>query len=183
MQFPKIRILGPLHTMGYDVYFSLMELPDKIRAYSHWLSSHSNLISFCTHLMPVSMQRRILHHHISKTLKNVTDRPPVHMKAAHFFPADFQNGRVWKRDTRRHMLETASCEPSKMTKTKHVDAYGTRLIYSQGVSTFLRHESPATSFLPSNFKPFSNCLGHHVNCSSNFATITFFTAFKIFGIV
>ena len=31
--------------------------------------------------------------HILKTVKNVTDRPPVHTKTAHFLPADFENGR------------------------------------------------------------------------------------------
>ena len=31
--------------------------------------------------------------HILKTVKNSTDRPPVHTKTAHFFPADFENGR------------------------------------------------------------------------------------------
>ena len=30
---------------------------------------------------------------ILKTVKNVTDRPPVHTKTAHFLPADFENGR------------------------------------------------------------------------------------------
>ena len=25
--------------------------------------------------------------------ENVTDRPPVHTKTAHFLPADFENGR------------------------------------------------------------------------------------------
>ena len=31
--------------------------------------------------------------HIFKMVKNVTDMPPVHTKAAHFSPADFENGR------------------------------------------------------------------------------------------
>ena len=31
--------------------------------------------------------------HILKTVKNSTDRPPVHTKTAHFLPADFENGR------------------------------------------------------------------------------------------
>ena len=31
--------------------------------------------------------------HILKTVKNVTDRPPVHTKTAQFLPADFENGR------------------------------------------------------------------------------------------
>ena len=31
--------------------------------------------------------------HILKTVKNSTDRPPVHMKTAHFLPADFESGR------------------------------------------------------------------------------------------
>ena len=31
--------------------------------------------------------------HILKTVRNVTDRPPVHTKAAHLLPADFENGR------------------------------------------------------------------------------------------
>ena len=31
--------------------------------------------------------------HILKTVKNVTDRPPVHTKTAHFLSADFENGR------------------------------------------------------------------------------------------
>ena len=30
---------------------------------------------------------------ILKTVNNVTDRPPVHTKTAHFLPADFENGR------------------------------------------------------------------------------------------
>ena len=30
---------------------------------------------------------------ILKTVKNVTDRPPVHTKTAHFLPADFENDR------------------------------------------------------------------------------------------
>ena len=30
---------------------------------------------------------------ILKTVKNVTDRPPVHTKTAHILPADFENGR------------------------------------------------------------------------------------------
>ena len=30
---------------------------------------------------------------ILKTVKNVTDRTPVHTKTAHFLPADFENGR------------------------------------------------------------------------------------------
>ena len=30
---------------------------------------------------------------ILNTVKNVTDRPPVHTKTAHFLPADFENGR------------------------------------------------------------------------------------------
>ena len=31
--------------------------------------------------------------HILKTVKNSTDRPPVHTEMAHFLPADFENGR------------------------------------------------------------------------------------------
>ena len=31
--------------------------------------------------------------HILKMVKNVTDRPPVHMKTTIFLPADFENGR------------------------------------------------------------------------------------------
>ena len=31
--------------------------------------------------------------HILKTVKNSTDRPPVHTITAHFLPADFENGR------------------------------------------------------------------------------------------
>ena len=31
--------------------------------------------------------------HILKTVKNLTDRPSVHTKTAHFLPADFENGR------------------------------------------------------------------------------------------
>ena len=31
--------------------------------------------------------------HILKTVKNSTDRPPVHTETAHFLPADFENGR------------------------------------------------------------------------------------------
>ena len=31
--------------------------------------------------------------HILKTVKNSTDRPPVHTKTAHYLPADFENGR------------------------------------------------------------------------------------------
>ena len=31
--------------------------------------------------------------HIFKTMKNVTDRPTIYMKMAHFLPADFENGR------------------------------------------------------------------------------------------
>ena len=30
--------------------------------------------------------------------KNVTDRPPVRAKTAHFLPADFENGRILKKD-------------------------------------------------------------------------------------
>ena len=44
--------------------------------------------------------------HILKTVKNSTDRPPVHTKTAHFLPADFETvdfengaliGTFWKR--------------------------------------------------------------------------------------
>ena len=91
--------------------------------------------------------------------QNMTNRPPVHMKKGHFLSADFENGRVWKLNSNRQMLETASCEPSKMTKPKHFDAFGARLIDTKGAGTFLWHQSLATSFLPSNLLPFSNCSG------------------------
>ena len=31
--------------------------------------------------------------HILRTVKNVRERPPVHMKTTHFLPADFESGR------------------------------------------------------------------------------------------
>ena len=66
--------------------------------------------------------------HILKTVKNSTDRPPVHTKTAHFLPADFENGRFSKRNSNRHILETASCKHLKMVKIRTFsDAFGTRL--------------------------------------------------------
>ena len=53
---------------------------------------------------------------ILKTVEDVADKPPVHTKTAYYLPADFENGRFWKRNSNRHILETASCEHSKMIK-------------------------------------------------------------------
>ena len=45
--------------------------------------------------------------------------PPIHTKTAHFLLANFENGRFGKRNSNRHILETASCEYSKMIKAEH----------------------------------------------------------------
>ena len=47
------------------------------------------LNNLCVILTAFARCRNIL-----KTVKNVTDRPPVHTKTAHFLPADFENGRL-----------------------------------------------------------------------------------------
>ena len=44
-----------------------------------------------------------------KTVKTVTDRPPVQKKTAHFLTADFENVRFSKRNFNWHNLEKASC--------------------------------------------------------------------------
>ena len=68
-------------------------------------------------------------------VENVTDRPPVHTKTAHFCQPtlkmeDLKNG------TPSHtFLETATREHSKMVA--FFDAFRTRLIDTQVVGTFL----------------------------------------------
>ena len=54
-----------------------------------------------------------------KTVKIVTDRPPVHTKTAHVLPADFENGRFRKQNANWFVVETASCEHSTMINTEH----------------------------------------------------------------
>ena len=44
--------------------------------------------------------------HILKTVKNSTDRPPVHTKTAHFLPADFENGAPIGTFWKRHRINT-----------------------------------------------------------------------------
>ena len=50
--------------------------------------------SFATNLFSLMTKTAFTRcRHILKTVKNVTDRPPVHTKTAHFLPADFENDR------------------------------------------------------------------------------------------
>ena len=89
--------------------------------------------------------------HILKTVKNVTDRPPVHTKMAHFMQADFedgnQTGTVWK----LHRVNTRNDE-----NRRSFNAFGTKLIDSYGVSSFLWHQILATCFLPLIFHRFQH---------------------------
>ena len=92
-------------------------------------------------------------------VKNVTDRPPVHMKTAHFLPADFENGRFRKRNSNRHIFEMASCKHLKMTKTEHFSRFWNDTDQFLGcLHTYLALKS-CNEFLLSNFLPFSNCSG------------------------
>ena len=70
--------------------------------------------------------------HILKTVKNVTDRPPVHTKTAHILQAHFEKGRFWKRISNQHIMKTAFA----------------------GFVWML-----AQILLPSHFSPFSKCSG------------------------
>ena len=101
--------------------------------------------------------------HILKTARNVTDRPPVHTKTAHFLPADFENGRFengtltgtfWK----RHRANTL-----KFFWFRHTS------FASKSCNELF------TGKFPTVFKLF----WHRVNASSNFATVTFFIVFKM----
>ena len=62
--------------------------------------------------------------HILKKVKMVADRPTIHTKMAHFLPPDLnktvdcENGTSYN----RHILKTALCEHSKMTKTEYFSA-------------------------------------------------------------
>ena len=41
------------------------------------------------------------------------------MKQEYFLPANFENGRFWKRNLKRHILKAASCKHLKRMKTEH----------------------------------------------------------------
>ena len=61
----------------------------------------------------------------------MTDRPPVYTKTAHFLPADLKTVDFESGSLKRYILETASCEHSKMMKTEHfLDPYGSKLVDS-----------------------------------------------------
>ena len=75
---------------------------------------------------------------ILKTVKNVTDRPSVHTKTAHFCrqilkAIDFENGTLTGT-----FFEKASCEHAKMRKTGRTlfNFFEARRIKFQGVGTF-----------------------------------------------
>ena len=43
--------------------------------------------------------------HILKTVKNMTDRPPVHTKTAHYWPANFENSTGCLKKIVRRLIE------------------------------------------------------------------------------
>ena len=51
------------------------------------------------------------------------DGLPFYKKTANFAPEDFENGRFWKRNSNRHILEKASCGHLKMMKTEHFSTF------------------------------------------------------------
>ena len=89
----------------------------------------------CVHTMPAYFQ----------TGENVTDRPFVHTKAAHFLTFFYRQ--ILKTELYPRLLETASCKYLKIMENRTgLDAFGTRLVDSKGLDTLLWHQSFATSF-------------------------------------
>ena len=117
--------------------------------------------------------------HILKTVKNVTDRPPVHTKTAHFCrqiskTVDFENGTLTGTFWKRHRVNT-----QKMIKKNIFQCFWNetdRFLECRYIS--LASKS-CNELFTCKFSTVFKLFRYRVNASSNFATVTFFTVFKM----
>ena len=112
--------------------------------YAWYTSSALDVIQDCVHTMPAHFENG----------ENVTDRLPVHTKTAHFLPADFEIGTLTGIFWKRHRVST-----QKIIKKNIFQCFWNETDQFLECRYISLASMSCNEFLPSDFLPFSNCLG------------------------